>query len=132
MLWTGFPNFAWDAVFASKGRIVESGYDVEIAIPFRSLRFPKQSDRPWRFVVKRKFPASGEYVVWPPISADAGPELLQYAELKGIEPGRSGIGLEMLPTVIVRTGQDRDPETGELAWRKPAFRDTVDPGFGLK
>lgn len=132
MLWTTFPNFAWDAVFTSRGRIVEGGYDVEVAIPFRSLRFPKHSDQPWKFVVKRKFPKRAEYVVWPPMRADDGPELLQYADLHGIEPARAGIGLELLPTVIVRTGQDRDPDTGELAWRKPAFRDTVDPGFGLK
>jgi hypothetical protein len=103
-----------------------------VAIPFRSLRFPKNSEDSWRFVVKRKFPARNEYVVWPPIRADDGPELLQYAELKGIRPGRSGIGLELLPTVTGRTGQDRDPDSGELVWRKPAFRETVDPGFGLK
>ncbi|MCP4867349.1 MAG: hypothetical protein GY898_01355 [Proteobacteria bacterium] len=69
-----------------------------------AVRFPKNSEQPWKFVVKRKFPARDEYVVWSPIKADDGPELLQYADLHGIEPGRSGIGLELLPTVIVRTG----------------------------
>ncbi len=133
LVWNGhFPNFAWDAVFKTKGRIVDGGYDVEIAIPFRSLRFPADEGHAWRFLVERKWPDRGEYAGWPAIERDKGPGLLQYAELRGLQPGRSGIGLELLPTVVVRAGQERDPHTGDLAWREPAFRDTVDPGFGLK
>jgi hypothetical protein len=128
---TGQWNGAWDAVFKSVGKIVEGGYDVEVAIPFRSLRFPKDSDRSWRVLFKRKFTARLEYASYPALRADVGHELLQYAELQGVEPGRSGIGLEMLPTVAARTGQDRNDED-ELKWRKPGFPDTVDPGFGLK
>ncbi len=128
----GHWNPAWDAIFRTRGRIVEGGYDVEVAIPFRSLRFDPRSEQPWRILLKRKFTARDEYVSHPPIHGDDGPELLQYAELQGVQPGRSGIGLELLPTVVVRTGQDRDEETDELKWREPGFPDTVDPGVGVK
>jgi hypothetical protein len=128
----GYWNSAWDAVFKTRGRIVDGGYDVEVAIPFRSLRFDPKSEQPWRILLKRKFTARDEYVSFPPVLGDEGPELLQYAELQGISPQRAGIGLELLPTVVVRTGQDRDEETDELTWRKPGFPDTVDPGIGVK
>ena len=128
----GYWNPAWDAIFRTRGRIVDGGYDVEVAIPFRSLRFDPRSEEPWRILLKRKFTARDEYVSYPTVRGDDGPELLQYAELHGIRPGRSGIGLELLPTVVVRTGQDRDEESDELTWRKPGFPDTVDPGVGVK
>lgn len=128
----GFYNPAWDAVFKSRGRLVDGGYDVEVAIPFRSLRFPRGSEHPWGIQLKRKFAATAEYVVWPPVHADDGPELLQYAELRGLEPKQQGIGLELQPAVVLRTGQDRSEETDELVWREPGFPDTVDPGLGLK
>ena len=128
----GYWNPAWDAVFKTRGRIVDGGYDVEVAIPFRSLRFDPNSERPWRILLKRKFTARDEYVSYPPVLGNEGPELLQYAELRGLAPRRSGIGLELLPTVVVRTGQDRDEETDALAWRKPGFPETVDPGLGVK
>ncbi|MEE2827862.1 MAG: DUF5916 domain-containing protein [Myxococcota bacterium] len=125
-------NPAWDAVFKSAGRLVEGGFDVEIAIPFRSLRFPKKTDTNWRVLFKRKFAAQREYASWPATSQDAGNELLQFADLKGIQPGRSGIGLELRPTVVGNTGQERVDEGAALTWREPSFPETVDPGFGLK
>ncbi len=128
----GAYNPAWDAIFKSRGRTVDGGYDVEIAIPFRSLRFDQGYDGPWGIQLKRKFSAHEEYVAWPPVHRDDGPEFLQYGKLHGLTPGSSGIGLELQPTVTVRTGQDRDEETDELVWRKPGFPDTVDPGLGIK
>ncbi len=35
----GFEDFSWDAIWNSAGRITPDGYVVEVAIPFRSLRF---------------------------------------------------------------------------------------------
>jgi hypothetical protein len=33
-------NWSWDTVLFSEGRVVGDGYDLEVAIPFRSLKFP--------------------------------------------------------------------------------------------
>ena len=123
---------AWDAVFQSRGRIREGGFDVEVAIPFQSLRFPVGSELPWRAMFTRKFAARDEKAAFPAVQQDLGPYLLQYAPLRGVKPKRSGIGLEFLPTVVGRTGQDRAAPDEELRWRTPGFPDTVDPSIGLK
>ena len=125
-------NPAWDTLFDSAGRIVEDGFDVEIAVPFRSLRFPGKGEPNWKVLFKRKFVAHREYVAWPPVQRDLGPELLQFAPLKGLSPTKSGVGLELNPTVVGRAGQGRAGEGEPLEWREPSFPDTVDPGFGLK
>ena len=37
---------SWDALFSSGGRIVEDGFTAEMAIPFKSLRYPQRDPRP--------------------------------------------------------------------------------------
>lgn len=128
----GYRNQAWDTLFRSEVRIVPGGFDVELAIPFRSLRFDRRGRAPWRILLQRKFAARDEYVAYPPLHKDLGPDLLQYTELLGVSPGRSGAGLEFQPTVVVRAGQDRETASGDLRWRRPGFPETVDPGLAIK
>jgi hypothetical protein len=125
-------NMAWDTLFESAGRIVEGGFDIEMAIPFRSLRFPSKGGNTWKIQFKRKFAAQREYVTWPAVHKDLGPELLQFGPLEGLSPGKSGVGLELNPTIVGRAGQQRGGEGEPLLWREPSFPETVDPGFGLK
>ncbi|HSL83589.1 MAG TPA: DUF5916 domain-containing protein [Thermoanaerobaculia bacterium] len=40
---TGAEDASWDALWSSAGRVTEGGYEVEMAIPFSSLRFPRTS-----------------------------------------------------------------------------------------
>ena len=41
----GFEDFSWDAIWESAGRITDTGYVVEAAIPFNQLRFPRAARR---------------------------------------------------------------------------------------
>jgi hypothetical protein len=128
----GFWSGAWDASFRSAGTHEPGRYTVEIAIPWRSLRFPKDRTRPWRARFTRRFGASQAKAAWPPYRQDDGPMLNQFGELRGITPQRSGIGLELRPSVVVRAGLDRTGDGGALTWRPPGFPSTVDPSLGLK
>ena len=58
----GIEDFAWNAVWYSEVRRTEEGYDVEVGIPFGSLRFP-QTDGPqtWGLVIDRSYPRSVRY-----------------------------------------------------------------------
>ena len=125
-------NPQWDAIFESGAKIVKGGFDVEVAIPFRSLRFADGSDTPWRILLTRKFAERDEKASYPPIDGDRGPMLQQFMPLHGVKAKRSGIGLEFLPTVVGRTGLDRDEAQDKLIWRAPGFPETVDPGLGVK
>jgi len=129
----GEYSFAWDTVFHSVGRVTDTGFVVEVAVPFRSLRFDPSSERPWRVLFKRKFPARDEYIAHPAIHRDEGNELLQYADLLMDPPKTSGVGVELMPGVVGRTGWDRlDPADGGLTHRPFEFPGTVDPSFGFK
>ncbi|MDX1385594.1 MAG: hypothetical protein R3190_18220 [Thermoanaerobaculia bacterium] len=37
----GTESATWDAIWDSAGRVTETGYEVEMAIPFHQLRFPR-------------------------------------------------------------------------------------------
>ena len=64
---------SWDALFTSGGQIVADGFTAELAIPFKSLRYPSRSgDIPhtWGFQVVRRIRDKDETVVWSPVSRD--------------------------------------------------------------
>ena len=44
----GNEDMAFDVVWESRGKVTEKGYQVEIAIPFASLRFPNVDEQEWR------------------------------------------------------------------------------------
>ncbi len=44
----GNEDMAFDVVWESRGKVTDKGYQVEIAIPFASLRFPNAAQQTWR------------------------------------------------------------------------------------
>ncbi len=104
----------WDTFFYSAACIDEEGYTVEIAIPFKSLRFPNRRPQLWGFQMMRTIRRKNEEIYWYPRSRDINGFLIQAGilEIEGmIEGGKS---FEVMPVV---TGQKEDhqklhPEAG--------------------
>ncbi|MGH7731308.1 MAG: DUF5916 domain-containing protein [Candidatus Eiseniibacteriota bacterium] len=90
---------AVDFLYESEGRVTEEGYEVEIAIPFRSLRFPRRNPLTLGFNAARSVPGTGVLVSWVPISSDSGPAVAQIGVLEGIEGIRPGRNLQLIPTL---------------------------------
>jgi hypothetical protein len=61
---------SWDTVFYSDGKADAEGYTVEMAIPFKSLRFPDQELKTWNIVLGRNLPRTGEVIMYPNFSRD--------------------------------------------------------------
>lgn len=61
---------SWDTVFYSEGKADAEGYTVEMAIPFKSLRFPNQDLKTWNIVLARNLPRTGEVILFPQFSRD--------------------------------------------------------------
>ena len=92
---------SWDALFESGGRIVEDGFTAEMAIPFKSLRYPqRESDVPhrWGFQVVRDVRSKDEYQVWAPVTRNVSGFLTQMGVLEGITNLSLSRNLEFLPT----------------------------------
>lgn len=108
---TDRSDASWDGVWSSAGRITERGYEVEMAIPFRSLRFPGAREvQTWGFYVRRHWPRS-EAVELRSVRWNRGDAcvLCQAADLTGIVDVSPGINLEVVPTVTA----DRTDRAGE-------------------
>lgn len=61
---------SWDTVFTSDGKIDAEGYTVEMAIPFKSLRFPNDDLKTWNIVLGRNLPRTGEVILYESFSRD--------------------------------------------------------------
>ncbi|MCJ7580694.1 MAG: carbohydrate binding family 9 domain-containing protein, partial [Candidatus Aminicenantes bacterium] len=90
-------DFSWDAAFSSSGRIDEDGYTVELAIPFKSLRFPDDEEKRWSLVLGRSIARSGEIVMWPTFTRDIPGLLAQGGEIVLTEAVEKGKNFELMP-----------------------------------
>ncbi len=100
---SGLPGDAsWNALFESSGRMVEDGWTVEMAIPFKSLRYPgRPQGEPhrWGLQIERTIDSKDESVVWAPISRNVMGMLRQMGVLEGMTNLSTSRNLEFLPTV---------------------------------
>ena len=106
---------SWDALFESSGTLVEDGWTAEMAIPFKSLRYPSR-DRGerhrWGFQVVRTIPSKNETDVWAPISRDVAGFLPQMGLLDGLTDLSTSRNLEILPTLTAIQFGSLDTGTG--------------------
>ncbi len=111
MVSEGGEDGSFDIVFYSEGMITDSGYQVELAIPFASLRFPNNSEQNWRvnFWRDRQRENRNRYS-WAAQDRDDPCELCQYGYLTGIKNIRPSSNLEILPNIV-------SYQTGSLANR---------------
>lgn len=88
---------SWDTVFYSEGKIDEQGYTVEMAIPFKSFRFPDKENKVWGIVLGRNIVRKGEIIIWPPMSKEIPGLLTQGAEIMIQGKVEKGKNLELMP-----------------------------------
>ena len=95
-------------VFESKGRTTASGYEVEIRIPFKSLRYQSKDVQTWGINVVRQVQHLGHEDSWAPASRAAASFLGQSGRLVGLTDLRRGLVVDVIPEVVARSigGQD--------------------------
>ena len=103
-------DLSWDALFDSAARLVADGWTAEMAIPFKSLRYPER--RPgephrWGFQIVRTIFGKDEADVWSPVSRGVAGFLTQMGLLDGLTNLSTSRNLEILPTRSPRSGSGR-------------------------
>lgn len=89
-----------DIVMESKGQLTKDGYVVEVAIPFKSLRYKAGKDILWGLHVQRGIKRFNDEVdSWMPISRDRSGFLNQAGHIKGFEDLSTERTLEVIPSL---------------------------------
>jgi hypothetical protein len=104
--------------------LVEDGWTAELAIPFKSLRYPSNETHRWGFQIARSIRDKNETVVWAPISRDVSGFLPQMGLLDGLRNLSTSRNLEILPTF---TGI----QVGSLDTATGSFPKTGQPEAGI-
>jgi Domain of unknown function (DUF5916) len=115
------PDFTWD----SKGRITDQGYEVEIRIPFKSLRYPGSGPQSWGFNVTRVVQRTGYTDTWTDVRRANASFLGQEGGLGGLHDLRHGVTVEAQPFVTATADGTRNLLSGQFS------REDVNPDAGL-
>jgi hypothetical protein len=93
---------SFDTVWDSRGKVTSRGFVVEMAIPFKSLRFPATREQRWGIILYRGIVRKNEDSFWPQISSKVEGRLGQAATLYGLEGISPGRSIELIPYGILR------------------------------
>ncbi|HMV65323.1 MAG TPA: DUF5916 domain-containing protein, partial [Myxococcota bacterium] len=135
-----FDNGAWDVrwntVLRSRGRVDEDrhGFSLEVAIPFRSLKYPRAPrEQTWGVMVTRKIPAEGAKYGFPQLERGHPRLFLQAADLTGVRPTRRGSGVELIPGLTGRVEATRATPEAEPQWSDlDPWYDVIRPSLDLR
>jgi hypothetical protein len=107
-------NVDWRAVWTVRAERNGRGWSGELAIPFRTLRYPQSAEaHPWGFNAWRVIRRKNEQTLWRSFSRDGGGfhRVSQAGELLGLEHlPRPGLNLELKPFAL--SGFDQAEERG--------------------
>ncbi len=117
------PDLNPDYVFQSKGRVTEGGYEVEIRIPFKSVRYQSAARQDWGIHVTRVTPQQGIEDSWAPARREGSSFLAQAGRLKSLTDLRRGLVLDFNPVATTRL----DGASAAGGWGYDASR----PEFGM-
>lgn len=127
---TGNESDSWDGIWQSAGKIVDDGYQVEMAIPLRILNFAEGTDiKTWGAEIVRFYPRTEQLRISNmPLDRDNSCDLCQMGELNGFEKAEQGKNLAVIPTLVMGKAQSRSP-SDSLDWNDS---DNKEVGLDLK
>ena len=114
-----------DYIYQSKGRVTERGYEVEIRIPFKSLRYQSAPEQSWGIHVTRQVQHSGYEDSWAPARRSAASFLAQSGRLVGLTDLRRGLVLDVNPSVTSRTTGRRNGSAWDYSGGSPELGGTA-------
>jgi len=131
---SGHSDVTWDAIWDSAGRLTDYGYEVEAAIPFSSLRFPRATEgQTWGFNFRRYRTRDSFYrIALVPYDRNDRCRTCQHALLQGFEEINPGRNLEITPTVTsVQTASRSDFPNGPLDSGDPDYEPGITFNWGI-
>ena len=104
-----------DYTFDSAGRLTDTGYEVEIRIPFKSLRYQDADVQDWGIHILRRVQHSGFQDSWAPAIRANASFLAQSGYLRGLRDMHRGLVLDVVPTITSALNGSED-SNGDWAY----------------
>ena len=96
------PDLSPDFVFQSRGRVTDWGYEVEVRIPFKSLRYQPHQPQDWRLNIVREVKHSGVEDSWFPARRANATFIGQAGNIVGLSGMHRGLVMDLNPEATGR------------------------------
>ena len=100
-----------DYQFDSKGVVGETGYIVEVRIPFKSLRYPGTGPQKWGINIQRKVQRTGYEDTWTDVRRASSSFLVQFGAIDGLHDMKRGVVTEIQPFLAAAVNRERVADT---------------------
>lgn len=106
----------WDAVWDSMGAITDSGFVVEMAVPFSQIRFPSNEDiQTWGIDFIRMYPRDDRHrLTLNPEDRGRNCSICQFSTVAGFAAAEAGKDVEVVPSVTASRTDSRDASVDRL------------------
>lgn len=96
------PDFVWQ----SRGHVTPWGYEVEVRIPFKSIRYQSVDPQSWGLQIIRNVQHSGYEDTWTPTFRANASFLIQAGTLVGLTGLHRGLVMDVIPEFTTRVDGD--------------------------
>src|SRR5213083_3338270 len=96
------PDLSPDFVFQSRGRVTDWGYEVEVRIPLKSLRYQPRQPQDWKLNIVREVKHSGFEDTWFPAHRANATFIGQSGNLIGLSGMHRGLVMDLNPEATSR------------------------------
>ncbi|MEO5962882.1 MAG: DUF5916 domain-containing protein [Thermomonas sp.] len=126
---TGNEDASWDGLWTSAGQLTAEGYDVEMRIPFSTLRFRGGAhDQRWGISFMRNYPRNQRHQLMShKVPRESNCFLCEWAKYDGMAGVKQGRNLEIVPTLTMGASQHR-PAAG-TPWQGATTQ--IEPGVDV-
>ena len=101
---------SWDAIWQSAGKVTDTGYIVEMAIPFKTLRFPGSDQaQQWGVEILRFYPRDFRHrIANTPVDRNIACRVCQFDKIEGFANIKPSENLLLTPTLVVGSSESRE------------------------
>src|SRR5438094_460750 len=91
------PDLSPGFVYQSRGRVTDWGYEVEVRIPFKSIRYQPRQPQDWKLNIVREVQHSGFEDSWFPARRASATFIGQSGNLVGLSGMHRGLVMDLNP-----------------------------------
>ena len=132
----GLPrgDLSWDVLFDTAGQLRADGFTAEMAIPLKSLRYPRRegnNPHQWGLQIARRIGGKDETVVWSQMSRDVAGFLPQMGVMEGLSGLSTSRNIEILPTFTAIQFGSIDASSADFVTADPEPEGGVNFKYGV-